>query len=189
MAAGEHADQQKPSLLRSVLTILVVVVVAFGLSRLIVEFVIQPYEVPSGSMETTIMTGDKVFSERVSYYFRDIEPGDIITFEDAEIPGRILLKRCIATAGQTVDLIDGRVYIDGIALDEPYTNGLPSDPLAKTIVDISYPYTVPQGELWVMGDNRTNSNDSRYFGAVEEQSVTGRVCLVYWPIPHFGTLE
>ncbi|WP_139653211.1 signal peptidase I [Raoultibacter phocaeensis] len=188
MDAGQHAETHKPSLFRSILTILVIVVVAVGASRLIMEFVVRPYEVPSGSMETTIMTGDKVFSERVSYYFRDIEPGDIVTFEDNEIPGRILLKRCIAVAGQTVDLIDGRVYVDGVALDEPYTHGLPSDPLSKTIVEVNYPYTVPQGELWVMGDNRTNSNDSRYFGSVKESSVTGRVCLVYWPPSHFGTL-
>ena len=80
------------------------------------------------------------------------------------------------------------MYVDGVALSEPYTHGLPSDPFASTLVDIAYPYTVPEGEIWVMGDNRTNSKDSRYFGSVKEKSVTGRVCLVYWPFGDFGVL-
>ncbi len=189
MDAGQHADPRRPSLFRSLLSLLIMVALVVGLSWFLREFVIQPYEIPSGSMETTIMTGDKVFSERVSYYFRDIEPGDIVTFEDKEIPGRILIKRCIAVGGQTVDLVDGKAYVDGVALSEPYTHGLPSDPFASTLVDIAYPYTVPEGEIWVMGDNRTNSKDSRYFGSVKEKSVTGKACFIYWPLENFGVLQ
>ncbi|MEG0505563.1 MAG: signal peptidase I, partial [Raoultibacter sp.] len=181
MDAGQHADSHRPSILRSLLSLLVMIALVVGLSWFLREFVIQPYEIPSGSMETTIMTGDKVFSERVTYYFRDIEPGDIVTFNDTEIPGRVLIKRVIATGGQTVDLVDGKVVVDGVVLDEPYTNGLPSDPFASTLVELSYPYTVPQDEIWVMGDNRTNSKDSRYFGSVKTSSVTGKGCLIYWP--------
>ena len=129
------------------------------------------------------MTGDMVFSEKISYYLRDPEPGDIVTFQDPEIPGRVLIKRCIAVGGQTVDLVDGRVVVDGVALDEPYTRGLPSEPLKTALgVEVSYPYTVPAGHLWVMGDNRTNSNDSRYFGAVARSSVTARGVAVIWPL-------
>ena len=146
--------------------------------------------VPSGSMENTIMTGDRVYAEKVSYLFRDPQPGDIVTFQDPEIPGRVLIKRCIAVGGQTVDLVDGRVVVDGVALDEPYTRGLPSEPLKTALgVEVSYPYTVPEGHLWVMGDNRTNSNDSRYFGAVDEDTLTGRAALVYWPFNNFGLLD
>ena len=146
--------------------------------------------VPSGSMEGTIMTGDRVYAEKVSYLFRDPEPGDIVTFQDPEIPGRVLIKRCIAVGGQTVDLVDGRVVVDGVALDEPYTRGLPSEPLKTALgVEVSYPYTVPAGHLWVMGDNRTNSNDSRYFGAIDEDTLTGRAALVYWPFSNFGLLD
>ena len=101
-----------------------------------------------------------------------------------------LIKRCIATGGQTVDLVDGRVVVDGVALDEPYTRGLPSEPLKTALgVEVSYPYTVPAGHLWVMGDNRTNSNDSRYFGAIDEDTLTGRAALVYWPFSNFGLLD
>ena len=94
----------------------------------------------------------------------------------------------IAVGGQTVDINDedGLVYVDGVALSEPYTRGLPSYTLAS---DVSYPYTVPEGYLWMMGDNRTNSQDSRFFGAIPVSSVTGRGALVYWPLNDFSLLD
>ena len=183
MYAGEHAEPKGSGILRAIVRLAVMVAVVLGLSWALRTFVFQAYEIPSGSMEQTIMTGDMVFSEKVSYYARDVEPGDIVTFYDPEIPGRILIKRVIATGGQTVDLVDGKVVVDGVALDEPYTGGLPSEPLAPAPgADVSYPYTVPEGHLWVMGDNRTNSNDSRYFGAVGCSSVTARGVAVIWPL-------
>ena len=91
--------------------------------------------------------------------------------------------------GQTVDLIEGVVYVDGVALDEPYTQGEPTAPLKTASgVDILYPYTVPEGEIWVMGDNRMNSADSRYFGSIDEESVSGRAVAIYWPLDHIGVL-
>ena len=190
MYSGEHAEPKGSGILRTIVGLLVMAALVFGLSWALRTFVFQAYEIPSGSMENTIMTGDMVFSEKISYYLRDPEPGDIVTFQDPEIPGRVLIKRCIATGGQTVDLVDGRVVVDGVALDEPYTRGLPSEPLKTALgVEVSYPYTVPAGHLWVMGDNRTNSNDSRYFGAIDEDTLTGRAALVYWPFSNFGLLD
>lgn len=91
--------------------------------------------------------------------------------------------------GQTVDLRDGRVYVDGVLQDEPYTRGEPSYPLTPYYgLTIDYPYTVPEGGLWVMGDNRTNSQDSRYFGAIKESSVTGKAIFIYWPLTDVGPL-
>ena len=91
--------------------------------------------------------------------------------------------------GQTVDLVDGVVYVDGEPLDESaYTGGKPSYPLDGP-AQIQYPYTVPEGCIWCMGDNRTNSSDSRYFGAVPVSSVTGRAFFTYWPISSIGPLE
>ena len=90
-----------------------------GLSWALRTYVFTAYEIPSGSMEETIMTGDMVFAEKVSYYFRD-RTGDIVTFSDPEIPGRTLIKRCIATAGQTIDIDgDGFLYIDGVVKPKP----------------------------------------------------------------------
>ena len=101
MDSGQHADRQSPGILRTFLSLLVMVAFVFGLSWVLRTYVFQAYEIPSGSMEETIMVGDMVFSEKVSYYFRDPEPGDIVTFQDPEIPGRVLIKRCIAVGGQT----------------------------------------------------------------------------------------
>jgi signal peptidase I len=166
--------------------IAIVVVAYFGLRT----FVVGTYEIPSGSMLDTIQIGDRVFSEKVSYYFRDPEQGDIITFADPENPQRTLIKRVIAVGGQTVDLKDGYVYVDGKKLDEPYTEGKQSLPLNTAYgVSITYPYTVPDGYLWVMGDNRTNSADSRYFGAVSKDSVTGHANFTFWPLNRIGILD
>ena len=179
----------KRSVFRSVLSVVLTLAAIVLASYLLRTFVFQSYEIPSASMEETIMTGDLVFSEKVSYRFGDPEPGDIVTFEDPEIPSRTLIKRVIATEGQTVDLKDGSVYIDGLKQFEPYTDGKPSYPLANSSEEITYPYTVPAGEVWVMGDNRTNSQDSRYFGSVPVSSISGKAVLVYWPIDQFGMLE
>lgn len=176
---------KKNSPLRLVIEILLIIVVAVGLATLFTRFVMQPYEIPSGSMEQTIEIGDRVFSEKLSYVFGEPAQGDIITFEDPSDPKRVLIKRVIATGGQTVDLRDGAVYVDGVRLDEPYTQGKPSNDLNS---GIQYPYVVPEGYVWVMGDNRTNSADSRAFGAVNMEDITGRAVFRYWPLDRIGTL-
>ncbi len=165
----------------------VVVAVAIALAWFITNFVVKPYEIPSESMEDTIMTGDRVLSERVSYLGASPAQGDIVTFTDVEDPTRVLIKRVVAVAGQQVELKDGSVYVDGSRLSEPYTDDKQSLPLVNTH-DISYPYTVPEGCIWVMGDNRTNSSDSRYFGAVPVANVTGHAFFRYWPLERIGPL-
>lgn len=173
--------------LGSILSFILMLVVVVGLTWGMRTFVFQPYKIPSGSMESTIMTGDLVFSEKVSYYLGEPEQGDIVTFADPEVAGRTLIKRVIATEGQTVDINDedGMVYVDGVPLTESYTQG-------ETYTldgNFTYPYTVGEGELWLMGDNRENSQDSRHFGSVPASTVTGKAVFVYWPIEQVGTLE
>ncbi len=184
---SEREEKGGLSTFASFLIMIAIVVVAyFGLRT----FVVGTYEIPSGSMLDTIQIGDRVFSEKVSYYFRDPEQGDIITFADPENPQRTLIKRVIAVGGQTVDLKDGYVYVDGKKLNEPYTEGKQSLPLNTAYgVSVTYPYTVPDGYLWVMGDNRTNSADSRYFGAVSKDSVTGHANFTFWPLNRIGILD
>lgn len=189
MFSGQHAESGSSGIGRTLLSIVGVVALVVVLSWGMRTFLFQAYEIPSGSMEDTIMTGDMVFSEKVSYYLGEPERGDIVTFADPEVPSRTLIKRVIATEGETVDLVDGKVVVDGVELDEPYTQGKPSYPLTPAYgTAITYPYTVGEGELWVMGDNRTNSQDSRYFGAIDVASVTGKAALIYWPLGSIGLL-
>lgn len=189
MGYGLHASSKSRGFVRTLVSWVLYIVVVVGLVWVVQNYVVCPYTIPSGSMEETIEVGDNVWSEKVSYYFRDVEQGDIVTFDDPEIAGRTLIKRVIATGGQTVDLVDGAVYVDGEMLDEPYTQGKPSEPLKTAYgVEISYPYTVPEGYVWVMGDNRTSSADSRYFGPIPVLSVSGRAALIYWPLDHIGVL-
>ena len=173
--------------LRSILSFVAMVALVMGFVWVMKSFVYQAYSVPTGSMETTIMPGDMLFAEKISYRSHTPEQGDIVTFLDprAASEERVLIKRVIAVGGQTIELIDGSVYIDGTRLDESYTQG-GTYPLTSTIV--TYPYTVPEGHVFVMGDNRTNSTDSRAFGAVSLDAVLERAVFIYWPFSHFGSL-
>ncbi|WP_028264293.1 signal peptidase I [Atopobium fossor] len=169
---------------------LVIALGALVLSLCIRSFVADVFVVPTGSMLQTIQLGDRLVGEKISYRFTDPKAGDIVTFTSPEDDKTILVKRIIATSGQTVDLQDGKVVVDGKALDEPYTAGKLSYPLDQNILDggLSYPYTVPQGYVWVMGDNRTNSLDSRYFGAVPVDNITSHCLFIYWPFEDASSL-
>lgn len=175
----------KGSPIRAVIEVVAIIVVAVVLALFITTFVAQPYEIPSGSMEDTIEIGDRIFSEKISPDYYNPEQGDIVTFKDVTNSSRVLIKRVVATGGQTVNLVDGKVYVDGVALNEPYTQGKPSYDLNSGIV---YPYTVPDGYIWVMGDNRTNSSDSRAFGAIPLGNITGHAFFRYWPLNRIGSL-
>ncbi|MGN0077885.1 MAG: signal peptidase I [Coriobacteriales bacterium] len=195
----EEADQQSAQpagkgspaagLRSAVIEFVVIIAAALVLAWGITTFVVKPYQVPSGSMLETIQLEDRVLSEKISYYGHGPQQGDIVTFADPLDPKTTLIKRCIAVEGQTVDLVDGIVYVDGEPLEEDaYTGGKPSYP-EDGPAQIQYPYTIPEGHIWCMGDNRTNSSDSRYFGAVPVDSVTGHAFFTYWPISSIGPLE
>lgn len=197
MDSGQHAEKRPNSFLRVVTSILVAIVVILGLSFVLRTFIVQPYLIPSGSMEDTIVPGDMVFSEKITYYTRSVQPGEIVTFvstidEDGKGTANptTLIKRVIAVGGQTVDIVDGYVYVDGVQMIEDYASSPTTRlPVHAHGVDVSYPYTVPDGYLWVMGDNRALSKDSRYFGAIPETSVTGRAFFIYWPLDRVGLLS
>ena len=171
---------------KSILSFVLMVAAVFAFVWLMKTFVYQAYTIPTGSMENTIMVGDMLFAEKISYLHGEPEPGDIVTFQDPRSSeSRVLIKRVIAVGGQTIDIADGMVWIDGEALEEPYVVGVTA-PLAS--YDVSYPYTVPDGCIWVMGDNRQNSSDSRAFGAVSLDNVLERAVFIYWPFSHFGSV-
>jgi signal peptidase I len=176
--------------LREIIEILIIIAIAVLVTTLLRIFVINQYEIPTSSMAPTIQAGDRLFVEKVSYYFAGPTRGDIVTFDDPIVDGRVLIKRCVAVAGQTVDLRDGKLVVDGIILDEPYTHDKPSVPL-ETMRDvrIEYPYVVPENSVWVMGDNRTSSLDSRHFGPVSRDTITGKALFRFLPLDRFGAID
>jgi signal peptidase I len=170
--------------IRWLLETVAMVALAFLLAQGIKAYVLQPFVVPTGSMETTIMTGDRVLSEKISYYFEDPQTGDIVVFDDPQGRHPQLIKRVIATEGQTVDIADGVVLVDGEALSEPYLDGVTTEPGSEPL-----PITIAEGQVWLMGDNRPNSGDSRFIGAQPVSSVNARAFATYWPLDRIGLLE
>ena len=182
-------DNKEQSFGRWLVETVLLVLLALALAQGIKAFIVQPFVIPSGSMIPTIHEKDRILAEKITYRFRgQPERGDVVVFENptGDPAAPILIKRLIATGDQTVDLRQGVVYVDGVALDEPYTHGLPSEPLNP---EITYPFTVPTGSYWMMGDNRTNSGDSRQFGPVSRQGILGRAVWTYWPPNAFDALK
>ncbi len=161
----------------------VMIALAFLLAQGIKTFVMQPFVIPTGSMEPTIMTGDRVLAEKISTRFREPRQGEIVVFDDPTGRHPQLIKRIIAVGGQTVDIDDGTVVVDGTPLSEPYVHGKVSDPGT-----VPLPITLADDEVWLMGDNRPNSGDSRFMGPIPESMVQGRAFAIYWPLSRMGTL-
>lgn len=157
---------------------------AFALAQVVRTYIVQPYVIPSGSMEPTIAIQDRVLVNKFVYRFRDPAPGEIVVFTDPSGETPALIKRVIAVGGQTVDVRDGTVFVDGERRSEPYTHGKPSDP-----GNVALPATVPDGDIWVMGDNRVNSKDSRWIGPQPLTEVQGRAFAIYWPVARIGALR
>jgi len=160
------------------------VVAAFALAMLIQAFVVKPYEVPTGSMLPTIQLGDLVLCDRITFHFREPRVGDIVVLDNPTQGDPPLVKRVVAVGGQTLDIRNGWVYLDGELQPETYVEDSRRDAYS-----LPFPVTIPVGEVWVMGDNRADSADSRYFGTRKVSTVFGRAFFVYWPIPRFGSLH
>jgi signal peptidase I len=150
--------------------------------------VLGSYRVPTSSMAPAIQPGDRLVGERITLHGHMPSQGSVVTFRDPRNARSTLVKRVIATEGHIVDIRDGRVLVDGTPLDEPYVQGRRTNaPTASpTGPDgpVRYPYVVPKGHLWVMGDNRGSSRDSRVFGPIPLQAVSSRVVAVVWPRSH-----
>lgn len=180
-----ETPEQHTSLGRWLLETALLVLAAFALAQGIKAFLVQPFVIPTGSMRPTIMEADRVLAEKLTYRFsREPAVGDIVVFDDPMGQHPQLIKRVIAVAGQTVDVQDDQVVVDGVPLDEEYTHGLPTTPGT-----VALPVTVPEGNVWLMGDNRPNSGDSRFFGPRPVETVRGRGFWTYWPPGRFGALE
>ncbi len=181
------SSPKETSFTRWLIETALLVLLAFGLAFAIRTFIVEPFIVPTGSMIPTIQINNRVLAEKITFRFvRPPRYGDIVVFPDPKGEHPHLIKRVVATGGQTVDLRNGKVYVDGNELSEPYTHGLPSEQLTP---EIRFPLTIPSDSVWVMGDNRTNSGDSRVFGPVAVRNVQGHAIWTYWPVSAFGGLN
>jgi len=156
-------------------------------------FVAQPYKVQQQSMEITLEPDQYVLVDKLTPRFDDYKRGDIVVFTPpadwVQDDGTPFIKRVIGLGGDTVEVRDGGVFINGTELDESYTFGQPDEPAQPTTVSgDENRWVIPTGELFLMGDHRTNSADSRTFGPVPSEQVIGRAWLRYWPIDVFGIL-
>jgi signal peptidase I len=185
---------------RTVVDYALTVVIAVAIAFLVQAFLIKPYLIPSTSMATTLVPGQRVLVDRVVYHYRDIHRGDIIVFRRPVAPKDILIKRVVGLPGDTLSLVDGRLLVNGQALDEPYVNtidGLPEPTVPGELApgghpiaewSLEKPYTVPADHYFMMGDNRLDSSDSRYWGTVPYDHVIGCAVFSYWPLDRVGTL-
>ncbi len=185
-AASPPAEMQKekPSGLRNVFEWVAIAGGALVIAFLIKTFLLQAFYIPSLSMDPTLKINDRVLVNKLSYDLHDVHRGDIVVFESPPNEGsstKDLIKRVIALPGETVESRDGRIVIDGQVLDEPYLEPhVQTGPLDKV--------TIPPDHYWVMGDNRGNSRDSRFFGAIPESLIIGRAFVRVWPVTALGLL-
>jgi signal peptidase I len=207
-AGGPAPVQEPPAKPRSLMRELPLLLgVAFVIAFLVKTFVAQAFFIPSESMVHTLEVGDRVLVSRMSYRLHDPRRGDIVVFtspfetngsgDDRSIPSRIIhtvlesvglrqpstedfIKRVIALPGETIEGKSGNIYINGRQLVEPY--------LAEEPVGDFPAKTIPDGHVWVMGDNRNRSSDSRVFGPIKKSKIVGRAILRIWPLNRLGFL-
>jgi signal peptidase I len=173
------------SILRWILESILLIAFAYLVATGVKNYVVQPFVIPTGSMIPSIEINDYILAEKISFRFiRDPRPGDIVVFDDPGAQHPQLIKRVIAGPGQIIDIRDRRVFVDGKPVAEPYVYGKPT-----AWGTVALPLTVPEGQVWLMGDNRPNSSDSRFFGAQPIKSVRGRAFWTYWPMKSFGSLD
>ena len=187
-------QKQRGSHMRTVLEYAVLVVMAIVVALLVQAFLVKPYRIPSVSMQETLLIGDRVLVDRISWRFSDPQRGDVVVFQEPQT-GLVLIKRVVGMPGDTISLRDGEVYVNGAPLAEPYiltesSKPVPTEPFINDFAwSLQEPYTVPAGAYFMMGDNRINSADSREFGPVALEAMVGPAFARYWPIARIGDLD
>ena len=187
-APGDASSSRLPPGARAFVDWVVVIAVALLVAFVVRGFVLAHFVVDGSSMYSTLETGDRVFVNKLSYRLHDPNRGDVVVLH--QISGaseRDLIKRVIGLPGETVEVRNCTVLIDGRILNEPYL-----DPEVVTPTDCGGDYTldgtVPEDHVFVMGDNRGGSQDSRVLGPISEDDLVGRAFVVFWPRSHWQWL-
>ncbi|HXV14590.1 MAG TPA: signal peptidase I [Candidatus Krumholzibacteria bacterium] len=165
-----------------------IIVLAVALALFVRTFFVQAFRIPSESMEDTLLVGDFLFANKLLYgpklplidvrlpAIRDPEPGDIIIFKYPGDPKMDYIKRCVAVEGQTVELVDNKLYVDGVMQDEEFTKYVFGSRPDRRFG----PFEVPEGHIFMMGDNRDNSADSRAWGPLDKKLISGKAMFIYF---------
>ena len=182
----EPEEEPKPSKLREVLSFLAYAALVFGITFLIITFVGQRTKVSGNSMYDTLENGDNLILEKLSYRFHDPERFDIVVFRYTHRENTFYIKRVIGLPGETVQIIDSKIYINGELLEENYGYEPIQD--AKRA---SEPITLGEDEYFVLGDNRNDSSDSRdpAVGNVTRSQIIGKAWLRIWPLNKIGFIS
>ena len=184
----EH-EEETPSTSKILRDWIFVIVVALGAAMLVRVFVLQQFYISGPSMETSLFQDDRVLVNKLSYRFSDVNRGDVIVFDRVTTSGGIvehddLIKRVIAVGGDSIQIEQCEVLVNGAPIEEPYLDvvveGEDLNSLCR-VVDMPS-LTVPDDQLFVMGDNRAESFDSRSFGPIPNKLVIGRAFAVVWPL-------
>jgi signal peptidase I len=157
------------------------IVPAVLIALLIHVFLAQATRVYGQSMQPNLHTNERLVVEKLSYHFHGPRRGDVVVLHDPSGSSELLIKRVIGLPGERVTVADGRVFIDGVQLDEPYLN--------QETESTGRSWLVPPLQVFVMGDNRQASRDSRSFGAVPSDQIIGRALFRYWPLDQIGILR
>ena len=158
---------------RSIFDFLKTLVVAFVLAQFVMISVAQAFQVEQYSMEPNLLPHDRVLVNKFIYRFRTPRPGQIVVLKPPTDPSRNYIKRVVAVSGQRVEIHANHVYVNGRMLPESY--------LSVATAGTYGPVLVPAHEVFVLGDNRGNSEDSRAFGFVPDRNLVGEAILIYWP--------
>ena len=173
-------------IIKELLAWLAMIAVVVAATYLVVTFVGQRTQVSGESMETTLSDGDHLIVDKISYRFRDPERYDIVVFPYRLEENTYYIKRIIGLPGETVQIVDGYVYINGVQLDEHYGNEIMEKPGIA-----AEPVTLGEDEYFVLGDNRNNSQDSRTasVGVIHRDGILGRAWVRIWPLSDFVVIK
>jgi signal peptidase I len=188
-AARPHPPEHGPrrSLGRTVVEWVAVILGGIVIALVVEAFLVQAFWIPSVSMSPTLEVGDRVLVNKLAYKVHDVHRGDVVVFsrpKGTEGPDdniKDLIKRVVAVGGDTIEARDGRVYVNDELIDEPYL------PVGTRTDDLNR-QSVPKGKVFVMGDNRTDSQDSRIFGPIDEDTIVGRAFVKVLPLTDLGWL-
>ncbi|MBI2816069.1 MAG: signal peptidase I [Acidobacteria bacterium] len=159
------------------------ILVSLGIAGVVIVFLYQPVKVEGNSMMPELADQERIFINKFIYRFESIERGDVVVFWYPLDPGKSYIKRVVGLPGETVQLINGEVYVNGRRLIEPY---VPSEYRDRQSLRLM---RIPPGEFFVLGDHRTSSNDSRVWGTVERRLIYGKAVFIYWPFGQLGMLR